>query len=29
MFWVGFCLGTIVGGNLGIIIMALFKANKN
>ena len=29
MFWLGFCLGTVLGGNLGVIIMALFKMNKN
>lgn len=29
MFWVGMLVGLIVGGNLGVIIMALFKMNKN
>ena len=29
MFWVGLCVGLVLGGNLGVIIMALFKVNKN
>ena len=29
MFWIGFSVGVIIGGNFGVIIMALFKANKN
>ena len=29
MFWVGFTIGIVIGGNLGVIIMALFQANKN
>jgi hypothetical protein len=28
MFWLGFCIGVVVGGNIGVIAMALFKANK-
>lgn len=29
MFWVGMCVGTLLGGNLGVFIMAIFKSNKN
>jgi hypothetical protein len=29
MFWVGFAVGLVVGGNIGVIIMALFIAHKN
>ena len=29
MFWVGMLVGLTLGGNLGVIIMALFKANKD
>jgi hypothetical protein len=29
MFWIGFVVGIIVGGNIGVTIMALFKINKN
>jgi large-conductance mechanosensitive channel len=29
MFWIGLSVGVVIGGNFGIIIMALFKANKN
>lgn len=29
MFWLGLGIGTVIGGNLGVILMALFKANKN
>lgn len=29
MFWIGFTVGLIVGGNVGVIIMALFTARKN
>lgn len=29
MFWIGLSIGVVVGGNLGIIIMALFQAHKN
>ena len=29
MFWVGFIVGALVGGNLGVIIMACMKINKN
>ena len=29
MFWLGFAIGAVVGGNLGMIMMALFKAAKN
>lgn len=28
MFWLGFGIGTVIGGNLGVIIMALFKAKR-
>jgi hypothetical protein len=29
MFWLGFGIGILLGGNLGVIIMALFTADKN
>jgi len=29
MFWIGFTVGVIVGGNIGVVLMALFKINKN
>lgn len=29
MFWIGFAIGCILGGNLGVILMALLKADKN
>lgn len=29
MFWTGFLLGVVVGGNIGIIVMACFKIGKN
>lgn len=29
MFWIGLGVGVILGGNLGVIIMALFQSNKN
>lgn len=29
MFWIGFTVGVVLGGNLGVILMALFKMNKN
>lgn len=29
MFLLGLCIGTVIGGNLGVILMALFKINKN
>ncbi len=29
MFWWGVAIGFFVGGNLGALIMALFKINKN
>ena len=28
MFVLGLCIGLVVGGNIGVIAMALFKANK-
>ena len=28
MFWLGLCIGVVLGGNIGVITMALFKANK-
>jgi len=28
MFWIGFAVGVIIGGNFGVIVMALFKINK-
>lgn len=29
MFGIGFALGVIVGGNLGVVLMALFKFHKS
>ncbi len=29
MFWIGLGVGVILGGNLGIVIMALFQSHKN
>ncbi len=29
MFWLGMGLGFIVGGNFGVLLMAIFKSNKN
>ncbi len=29
MFFLGFIIGLVVGGNLGVIVMALFKMQKN
>ncbi len=29
MFWLGFGIGVFLGGNIGIILMALFKASNN
>ena len=29
MFWTGFAIGVLVGGNIGVIVMALFKISKN
>jgi hypothetical protein len=29
MFLLGFFIGGVLGGNLGVFLMALFKANKN
>ncbi len=29
MFWVGFIVGMVIGGNLGVFIMACMKMNKN
>jgi hypothetical protein len=28
MFWLGMLTGFILGGNMGVICMALFKSNK-
>jgi|GEM_PF-1539445 len=28
MFWLGLGVGFFVGGNFGVILMALFKINK-
>lgn len=28
MFWLGVAIGFFVGGNFGVILMALFKINK-
>lgn len=29
MFWLGFVIGLVVGGNVGVIVMACFKMSKN
>ena len=29
MFWLGFTVGLVVGGNVGVLLMACFKMNKN
>ncbi len=29
MFWLGMLVGVVVGGNLGVLIMACFKIGKN
>jgi len=29
MFWWGLIIGLVVGGNVGVLIMACFKINKN
>ena len=29
MFGIGFALGVIVGGNLGVVLMALLKSHKS
>jgi hypothetical protein len=28
MFWLGLGIGFFIGGNFGVILMALFKINK-
>lgn len=29
MFWLGFGIGIMLGGNIGVFIMALFQLRKN
>lgn len=29
MFWLGLTIGLIIGGNLGVCIMAVLKMSKN
>ncbi len=29
MFWIGLAVGTILGGNLGVFIVACMKVGKN
>jgi hypothetical protein len=29
MFWIGLAVGVVLGGNAGVLLMALFKINKN
>jgi len=29
MFWIGFLVGVVLGGNVGVIVMALVSAHKN
>ncbi len=29
MFWLGLSIGIVLGGNLGVIVMTLFRINKS
>ena len=29
MFWLGMTIGVVIGGNLGVIVLTLFRINKN
>ena len=29
MFWLCLAIGVLIGGNLGVLTMALFKINRN
>ena len=29
MFWLGMTVGILIGGNLGVLVMAVFKINRN
>ena len=29
MFWLGVSVGILIGGNLGVLVMAIFKINRN
>ena len=29
MFWLGLGIGMVIGGNFGMIMMALFKVSRN
>ena len=29
MFWMGMAVGILIGGNLGVLVMAIFKINRN
>ncbi len=29
MFWLGMSVGILIGGNLGVLVMAIFKINRN
>ena len=29
MFWLGMTVGILIGGNLGVLVMAIFKINRN
>lgn len=29
MFWLGLIIGFIIGGNVGVCLMAIFKISKN
>lgn len=29
MFWFGMAIGVLIGGNLGVLVMAFFKINRN
>jgi hypothetical protein len=29
MFWTGMIMGFLIGGNLGVLVMACFKGGKN
>ena len=29
MFWFGMAIGVLIGGNLGVVVMAIFKINRS
>ncbi len=28
MFWLGLCIGLVIGGNVGIVVVTLLRINK-